>query len=465
MAYVPGLEHDLFLSYSSRDSLWVDPFRAALQLALGEKLGWEVSVWQDKNELRVGENWTDEIEAAIGHAAAFLAVLSPSYKNSLWCTRERKFFLDALMARVGSSPEAGDGISRLLKIIKTPWPDRAHEDFLAEYQQLAFFEAGLAARPEREFVPGTKEFQERIDELAHALTSLLRAMRRTLEPVFVASPPATENIFDDYEALRGELRKQRYDVRPDGLLDASYSDKLVVKEMESAKLSVHLIGSQFDPFTEHQIRLASELERPLVIWIKPGAEQSADARQKQFIEDVRNARNLPDRFTLLEKMNVRAMIREVLELLRPRPERQSATTNGSSLYLLYDRTSPNDSKFAESLGDKIRQEEKLNVLVPFNSDGASGPEVHERLLGSCDGVLLYGEEAPKPWFNSFLMDVLLAEARLNRAPMKSKGMLVHDPSAFRGLPANVNVIQRSDHFDLKQLERVLAPLRADTNAA
>src|SRR5947209_925253 len=91
--FVPGFDSDLFISYAHADDLaWVQAFEKSLREELTRWLGLPVAVWRDADHLRVGENWQTEIETGVQRSAVFVAVLSPVYENSDWCTRERGVF-------------------------------------------------------------------------------------------------------------------------------------------------------------------------------------------------------------------------------------------------------------------------------------------------------------------------------------------------------------------------------------
>src|SRR5262245_32105762 len=95
MPYVSRCRHDMFLSYSHQDDLtWIRGFEKALLQGLREKLGVEPSLWRDDRDIRLGQNWKDEIKEAILGTAVFITILSPGYQNSEWCLRERKCFLE-----------------------------------------------------------------------------------------------------------------------------------------------------------------------------------------------------------------------------------------------------------------------------------------------------------------------------------------------------------------------------------
>src|SRR5882724_13141575 len=133
--FVPGFENDLFISYShAEDPAWIQAFEKSLGEELSRRLGLGVSVWQDAKRLRVGQNWHLEIEYGVQRSAAFLAVLSPCYENSDWCTRERGFF-----RQLFPTPGTFESSNRFFKILKTPWQNDEHQYFLSAIQNQNFF--------------------------------------------------------------------------------------------------------------------------------------------------------------------------------------------------------------------------------------------------------------------------------------------------------------------------------------
>lgn len=131
MAFVPGYKHDLFLSYAHLEAAWVEAFRGALSQESQERVGKPITIWQDSQNLRLGQKWTAEIEDGISRAAAFLAVISPLYHNSAWCRDERGSFLKH---HGGLENVKVDSIYRFLKIIKAPGPGQAHLTLLQDLQ-------------------------------------------------------------------------------------------------------------------------------------------------------------------------------------------------------------------------------------------------------------------------------------------------------------------------------------------
>lgn len=74
-------EYDVFISYSSFDSLIVDVIINKL-----EELGLEV--WRDINKIRGGNSFVKEIPDAIKKSRYFLVILTPEAENSSWIERE-----------------------------------------------------------------------------------------------------------------------------------------------------------------------------------------------------------------------------------------------------------------------------------------------------------------------------------------------------------------------------------------
>ncbi|MFP5284881.1 MAG: toll/interleukin-1 receptor domain-containing protein, partial [Thermoanaerobaculia bacterium] len=135
-AYVPGFENDVFISYEhAEDPTWIQTFVKSLSDQLSSQHGIKASIWQDKKELDVGENWEAEIEEGIKRSAILLAVLSPGYKNSEWCMKECEIFKEFLASR----GEQFEKSNRFFKVVKTPWEDDEHLDFWAAIEHLELF--------------------------------------------------------------------------------------------------------------------------------------------------------------------------------------------------------------------------------------------------------------------------------------------------------------------------------------
>ena len=315
MSYVPGLSNDLFLSYSHDDDpAWMQAFEQALARAVRGRLGHDIRVWQDIRRLRVGNDWQTEIAEGIKTAAAFVAVLSPSYQNSEWCSKELLTFLGP-----GGTPDAvkvGD-LCRLLKIVKIPWENDDHEAFFPRLQHVSFFRKIEGPQEYVEYPVSSDAFLSSLQETAAAIAALLRTMRRRLQMVFVASP--ADDVLDAWNRVRNQLNDDRYDVRPDGLLNVGYEDKVILRDIENAVLTVHLLGPAYDAFAERQLRLAADAERRQLIWFSKGTERAdqVDPKQWKLLESIRRKEGLGNSLESFPG-TVQEMIAQIQGALRPK---------------------------------------------------------------------------------------------------------------------------------------------------
>ena len=110
-AFVPGYQHDIFVSYAHVDDQtypgieagWVATLIAGLKVKLSQKLGRSdlFSLWKDE-QLSPNKPLTPEILAALKQSATLVIILSPGYMASPWCQREMQTFWQELAQRSNS---------------------------------------------------------------------------------------------------------------------------------------------------------------------------------------------------------------------------------------------------------------------------------------------------------------------------------------------------------------------------
>ena len=166
MGYVPGLAHDVFLSYAHGDNEtgWVTYFETRLRQRLRERLGFTPEVWRDERKLGGGDSFPDEIKQALSATGIVVSVVSPSYLVSEYCRRERIQFNEALKAR-SETLQVGNRF-RLVKVIKTPSPGNMHRQLLPKALGFDFFTEDPAPDACAEFAPGSREFETALDRIA-----------------------------------------------------------------------------------------------------------------------------------------------------------------------------------------------------------------------------------------------------------------------------------------------------------
>lgn len=458
-AYVPGFETDLFLSYAREDGAWVNEFQTKLAEALIER-GLDASLWRDVNNIRFGQNWKEQMFTAIERTALFLAILSPNYQNSDYCNDESDQFQE-LRDKARDWRIGDQGLYRYLKVIKMPSEDGWHADLLPELQYIEFFLRDAQKQIDLPISFSSQEFDTRIRQAAHAIHATLRAMRRLREMVYVASP--ADDLADEWRELRDELRAQGYVVAPDAKLNRGLADEAIRKQFRGAVLTIHMLGAEYHPLAEKQIDLCAAEGQRMAVWIGKGAETTTDPDQRKLLDGVRDFSKIPKGTPMIEGAKGRQPLHDLLELLKPQaaPSQLLRDGNGSAaVYLICDPTAEQDRNFAVNLEKQIEATEKMRVVLP-RTDIPGAAERHRQLLAECDGVLLYREQAPEPWFFQNFTDVARAEKMLKRPPLKSKAVLAaSDYLDGLAAPASVKLLGRTDPFSLAILEPFLAPLRA-----
>lgn len=99
MAFLPGFEYDLLVSYAHVDNLsateqpWVEQFHKELEIALAQRIGrlGVVKIWRDKR-LEGDQLFDQTIKDAIDKSALFVALTSKGYLTSDYCQQELKWF-------------------------------------------------------------------------------------------------------------------------------------------------------------------------------------------------------------------------------------------------------------------------------------------------------------------------------------------------------------------------------------
>jgi TIR domain len=452
MGFVKKYPHDVFLSYAHNDSPgWRLVFERDLLQDLTDRLGSAAQIWRDEHKLRVGHDWSHEIEAAIKGSAVFVSILSPGYQRSEWCKREREIFLGQFASLTDAKVDTKIGeLHRFLKIVRMPWENDQHKEFFPQVQHLDFFRRGDL---DEELLPGREDFISKVMTTADTIKCLLFAMRRNTASVFVATAGAS--VHEAEQKLRKELAAQRYEVRPDGPIDRGYTDAGIREQITPALLSVHLLGREVDETSIRQLKLAHALGKPLVVWSAEDSPLEA-AATSSLLGGLFGARAGARPPTILSR-GVREMIDDVRLLLEremDEVEPAKAPAAASNVYLLHDSSAPEDTAFARALGADLAKQ-GMHVLLPSAPSGSS-MESHNRFLRDSDGVLLYHKAAPLDWLRYNLPDVVFADRLDKRSrPLRTKAFVLSDPDLVKGLP---NVIP-TDRFTVDSLGPFLAPLR------
>jgi hypothetical protein len=181
MAYTPGWQNDVFVSYAHVDDQllpgathgWVSLLIDAVQVLLAQQLGRAevLAVWRDL-QLSGNAQLTPEIVGAVRDSAVLLVVMSEGYLASEWCQRERNEFLEL----------AGSASRRLFVVERMPIERSRKPKELGDLLGYPFWSRDRADLPARTLgvpvpTPSEPEYYHRLNRLALELASELRRMK------------------------------------------------------------------------------------------------------------------------------------------------------------------------------------------------------------------------------------------------------------------------------------------------
>ena len=144
MAYVPGFENDIFVSYAIVDDVkypgvqqgWVTTFvkslEASLSMAIG-RLG-RLEPWWDRTQLAENQPLDKQIEQALERTACLIVVLSPGFLESPWCPKELETFRKAA-ARQGRAD------SRIFVVDLGSVTEQQRREAFSNYKPFGFWTA------------------------------------------------------------------------------------------------------------------------------------------------------------------------------------------------------------------------------------------------------------------------------------------------------------------------------------
>jgi hypothetical protein len=272
MSYVPGFEHDVFISYASENNR--DGWVTSMVRVLAEELGRELerllgrqfsreSVFFDTTELRPGQKFPEALQKAAEGSAMLVPVLSPSYLSSDRCDQERRAFLAKLPEGVG----AGECLA---PILVRPVSPTSLAELLGDAKITVFFEPGQ----QEPWPVGSEEWTAQVRKLATEVMFALQHLRQRYKPVFLGRVPS------GYDELRArcasELQKRYFRVEPEGV--HVLNDEALRESMRHAALSVHFIGGA-DPSALRAIEIAAEVCAGATILYRPfSADLTAEER-------------------------------------------------------------------------------------------------------------------------------------------------------------------------------------------
>jgi hypothetical protein len=424
MAFIPGFDHDLFVSYAHLDNDpmgvevegwvkpsdgWVDALVKKVQSELSKRVGsGQVRAYMDP-QLDGNRPITPELLSAVRRSALLMVVMSPSYLHSEWCKRERHAFLATVQSRV----ESGS-----VFVVHARQVER--KDIPSEFGDLLGYPFWMrdsdvgADRPLGIPNPLEPKFINKIFGLSHSLGEQLRRARDTSpasyrsrsvsshpptgSPVFVAR--STEDLEDREDELKSYLSQAGIATLPQTWYPQTEErafERAMIEDLEKCKLFVQLLSASRGrelPFSSRprlprrQADIAARADKPLLQWRDRAIDLTSvdDADHRSLLEGAR-ADGIED---------FKRAVAEAAKKDSP-PERTRAAS-----VMVFLNANGQDRALARQVGDALRQ---LRVECAWPMENGSPDAVRkdfEDNLRTCDGLLLVYGSAGASWVRNQL---------------------------------------------------------------
>lgn len=480
MAFVPGFEQDIFISYCHVDNLgadaWVTRFHENLEIALAQKIGrmGVVKIWRDKR-LDGDQLFDETIATAIARSAIFVAITSNGYLASDYCRRELKVFHDKAAGETYGL-QVGDR-GRIYNVLLTGiaparWPE--------EYGRISGFpfhdaddkpsagdqEQGEPTDP----LTDRARYKRQISALASALHRMLEAFReRAAQPAPAAAEPlptttsAAEVFIADVADPLASLRKRivtelvRKGVSVEAGVPPPYASDAHAERVKTAAanalLSVHLLdevpGREVDglpgsTYPQQQLALARGRARSQFVWVRKELETKniEDESYRAMLDALENEKREGASYDFVRGASslLVAQIVEKLDTLRNKP---AADTRG----VLLD-THVKDQLYALELGKLLLARSVQPYINPQEDDPNKNLDAFEARLAHVSSlVILYGQVS-EAWVRHRL-GVALQMSVVKNLPIKAFYVLLVPPEKrdqgldFRVGPVAVRLIDQS----------------------
>jgi hypothetical protein len=428
-------EKHLFISYAHIDNQpltpeqkgWISRFHATLEALLSMRLGQAAKIWRD-DKLKGNDVFAAEIVDQFNQTAVLVSVLTPRYLNSDWCTREVREFCERAEKSGGVIV---DKKARVFKVLKAPVDTQ--ESLPAVVKDVLgyeFFTVEDGAPLELDPVYGEKfaqDYNRKVGKLAWDVAQLLKKLEAggdagkqrddpdgtTRATIYLAE--CSYDRRNAREALEADLRRHGYTVLPDQQLPQDQGEYVAAVErlLARCQLAVHLVGTGYGavpdgPSQKSAVVLQNELAvrrskssaLRRVIWLPEGTH-SDQPPQQAFIHDLHHDADAQFGADLITgdfealKTSIHATLRKLERPEAGQPADETAAGDTDKIiYLICDEK---DRKATVPVRKYFR-DHAFEVLLPtFAGDATAVREAHQRLMASCDAVVLFYGAGDEAW--------------------------------------------------------------------
>lgn len=454
MGFVPGFDHDVFISYAHVDNIpsptnepgWVSKFVLALRSKLPPYLRRSegLDLWLDKRKIRGNDLYDDVIDKAVRRSAVMICVVTGGYLESNYCLKELETFIECSNPAVEIG---GSNKSRIFKVLlddiiesDLPAPLRGSDGYKFSCKDpltgnVSRFRQTLETDPNQDYWNASDVLARDVAEVLLRIKSKPEEFATTAGPVVYLAEVA-ENLTKHREQIKNTLDQRGMIVLPEGPLPTTNAKELTLKtwaDLERAALTIHLLGAEPGlpvkgdrRLPQIQYELAAEAGKgrriPRIVWLDPDAsiDNIEDQKYQTFLKTLVSE---PDAVSPMEVTRERsienlkdAIVKKARSSLPPSTNSQQFRAEESAL--VYISHLLDDRHVAEEIKQILLEANHSVSLSTHNESGAIKANDNRAHLKYSDAVLvLYGDDRGKLNVRDLLLKAREAVKSRRRKPM------------------------------------------------
>ncbi len=436
MAFVPGFEHDIFISYAHVNNPGGEDGAegrvARLQRLLEDRLGEltkkaDLKIWRDTRLAR-NEVFDETIRREVERSALFLAIHSTAYQQSDYCQQEVEWF-----DRRTRADGHGLSVNSLHRVFNLLLSDIHHTQWPPAFQGATKFDFFVKAEGDPIALPAepdSPQFKREFDTLLRNLCRTLFVFKEALEkqrplPAPITKPDAFTVFLADTSESQQQMRErlvnelERESIQLAKALPPPYDspahDAEATTVLQQVSLSVHLLDgwrgrkidqAKNDYYPRRQLELARQHTTAPMIWVprKLKLDELEDEDQRDYLRGLESAPRAADDYGFLVYDAVDDIVREIVA--RQQKFAQQQTAANSEATALLDAHLRDMSHALECFDPRLSQR---NVPLKTNW-GNDDPrknlnELAEGLKMASHLILVFGQ-VPREWVVSRLREAV-----------------------------------------------------------
>jgi hypothetical protein len=433
MAYIPGFEYDIFISFAHVDNLsaqegeegWISQFQKHLEIAIAKRIGRTgvVSIWRDKR-LQGDQLFDRTIKEALEKSALFLAITSNGYLASDYCQKELDMFVEK-----AKEETYGFSIADRSRVLPTliyniplkNWP-KAFEG-ISGYPLYDAEDSTVLGTPSD---PGEKLFRKQLQDLTDSLCHNLNAFKafadQVASDVVPNSPP--EKVHEDGSPtvfladVSGSLRSirnhladklKRKEIKVITNIPPPYESEAHAKKVKSTlqttSLSVNLLdhvpgreieGEPDKTYIQKQVELVRDAGLPQIIWVPRDFDSSAieEETHEAFLHQLENGPRQDARYDFVRSTKA-DLLPQILEKLAQLQTAQTVTSAATPAVLLDSHIK--DLAPAAELNNFLAENRITTYLNPQEDDPNKNMDKLEHRLGQVSTLMILFGSVSAEW--------------------------------------------------------------------